>query len=99
MKILWLKDKKYAKGYEIPTSYFMGILFSGKMDEKRVTKILPQYIRLAKKYEKDIEVLFHPGYLDEKKNDLKNIVFEKFYISKNRKTEFDSVMKISKKEV
>ena len=35
-----------------------------------------------------------PGYLDKNEADLKNVVFEKFYFSQNRKTEFDCVMKI-----
>ena len=51
---------------------------------------------MAEKQGKDIEVLFHPGYLDKSEIDFKskNIVFEKFYLSENRKTEFDSAMKI-----
>ena len=94
INFLWLINKKCAKKHQMPTSYFLGILFSGKMDEKRVNKILPKYIKMAKN--KDIEVLFHPGYIDNSEADFKNknIVFEKFYLSKNRKTEFDSVMKI-----
>ena len=96
LKFLWLINKREAKKYKIPTSYFFGILFSGKMDEKRVNKILPGYIKMSKKNGKDIEVLFHPGYLDKGGIDFKskNIVFEKFYLSENRKTEFDCVMKI-----
>ena len=101
LKFLWLLNKKQSQKYHIPTSYFFGILFSGKMDEKRVNKILPEYIKMAEENDKDLEVLFHPGYLTSGENDLKdpNIVFEDFYLSKNRKTEFDSVMKISRKEV
>ena len=93
---LWLINKREAKNYKIPTAYFMGILFSGKMDEKRVSKILPEYVKLAKKNGKDIEVLFHPGYINKNEVDFKNknIVFEDFYFSENRKTEFDSVTKI-----
>ena len=47
---------------------------------------------------KDIEVLFHPGYFDKSEIDFenKNIVFEKFYLSENRKTEFDTVIKYQK---
>ena len=101
LNLLWLNNKKYTKNYEIPTAYFMGILFSGKMNEKRVNKILPKYIKIAEKNKRDIEVLFHPAYLE--KNDVdfknKNIVFESFYLSENRKTEFDSVMKISERSV
>lgn len=96
LKFLWQINKKYTKKYQIPTAYFFGILFSGKMDEKRVKKILPKYIKLAEEKGRDIEVLFHPGYLENEKPDFKNknIVFESFYMSENRKTEFDSVMKI-----
>lgn len=99
LKFLWFINKCEAKKYKIPTSHFMGILFSGKMDEKRVNKILPKYIKMAERDGKDIEVLFHPGYLSE--DDLKNqnIVFKKFYLSEDRKTEFDCLMKISEGSV
>ena len=101
LKLLWMLNMREAKKYKIPTSYFCGILFSGKMDEKRVSKILPKYKELAKKDGKDIEVLFHPGFMDVDKEDInhKNIVFKEFYLSKNRKTEFDSVIKISERSV
>ena len=71
------------------------------MDEKRVSKILPEYIKMAERCDKDIEVLFHPGFLNKNEIDLKNknIVFHKFYLSENRKTEFDSVMKILERSV
>ena len=101
LNFLWLINKKEAKKYKIPTSYFFGILLSGKMDEKRVKKILPKYIKMAEKDGRDIEVLFHPGYLEKNEIDFKNknIVFKKFYSSENRKTEFDFVMKISERGV
>ena len=99
LKLLWLINKAHTKGFKIPTAYFFGILFSGKMDEKRVMKILPHYVKLAERQGKDIEVLFHPGYFseDELLPENKNIVFQKFYLSKNRKTEFDSVIKIAER--
>ena len=100
LKFLWLINKRRYKSRSIPTAYFMGILFSGKMDGKRVMKVLPHYVKLAEKHKKDIEVLFHPGYIRENELDFKskNLIFEKFYRSENRETEFDSVMKISLKE-
>ncbi len=101
LKLLWLINKNRAEKYKIPTSYFMGILFSGKMDEKRVSKILPKYIKMAEKDKRDIEVLFHPGYLSKNEADFenKNIVFEEFYFSENRKTEFNCLMKITEGSV
>ncbi|MBQ7792679.1 MAG: ChbG/HpnK family deacetylase [Clostridia bacterium] len=101
LKCLWFWNRKQAKKYNLPTAYFMGILFSGKMDETRVKKILPKYQKLAEKNNKDIEVLFHPGYWNTQNLNLQNqnIVFQTFYLSKDRKTEFDSVMKLSERSV
>ena len=93
LNFLWLINKQKRK--DIPTAYFFGILFSGKMDEKRVSKILPKYIKMAEKNGRDVEVLFHPGYTDK----CKDTVFNKFYLSENRKTEFDSVMKLKERSV
>ncbi len=101
LNFLWQINKKEMEGFNIPTAYFAGILFSGKMDEKRVRKILPEYKKLAKKNKRDIEVLFHPGYLEKSEPEFKNrnIVFEKFYLSEDRKTEFDSVINILERSV
>lgn len=101
INFLWLFNKSKAKKLNIKPAYFLGILFSGKVDEKRVTKILPKYIKKAEKSGKDIEVLFHPGFLGEEQLNFKekNIVFEKFYLSENRKVEYDSIIKITERSV
>jgi hypothetical protein len=76
----------------------MGILFSGNMDEKRIKKILPKYVKLAEKKGKSVDVSFHPGYLDKENADLnnKNVAFKRFYLSDKRKTEFESLINLSK---
>ena len=101
LRFLWFINKPLAKQHGISASYFFGILFSGRMDAKRVEKILPKYIELTQKKGMDIEVLFHPGYITENEIDFenKNIVFQKFYLSENRKAEYDSAMKLSKGSV
>ena len=99
LKFLWLINKPHAKKHCINKAYFMGVLFSGMMDFARVNKILPKYIRRAQNSGRDIEVLFHPGYISESDFNNKNVVFNKFYFSQNRKVEFDAVIKISRKEV
>ena len=101
LKFLWLFNKKNAKKRNISTAYFFGILFSGRMDFKRVEKILPKFIKLSKKNNKDLEVLFHPGYVSpgETCQEILNAKFKKFYLSDCRKTEFDAVKKILVKGV
>lgn len=101
LKLLWLFDKPLFKKSNIPTAYFFGVLLSGEMDKKRVDKILPKYIELSKRKNRDLEVLLHPGYLESKEiSSVKNkIKFKDFYLSQNRKTEFDTAIKIHLKEV
>lgn len=101
LKFLWLINKSTVPKNSIPTSLFFGILFSGKMDEKRVIKILPKFEKLADKGGKNIEVLFHPGGINKKESDLKekNIIFKRFYLSSDRKKEFESVIRISERSV
>ena len=98
LNLLWLFNKNEAKKHNIPMSCFLGILFSGEMDEKRLMKILPAYSRLAEKRGWDIEVLFHPGYLEKPDPGFgeKHVVFDSFYLSENRRKEYDSVMKFQK---
>lgn len=100
LKFLWQINKTYTKKDDIPISYFCGILFSGKMDEKRLRKILPSYIKLAEKKQRHIEALFHPGYHADP-SDLKadNVEFVDFYVSPNRKTEYDSLISLSERSM
>ena len=101
LKFLWLINKPVAKKYNIPTAIFFGILFSGNMDFKRVEKVFPEFIKLAKKRNMNLEVLFHPGYVsgNEISSEIANAKFKNFYLSDKRKDEFDTVMKISSEEV
>lgn len=81
----------------LKTAYFMGILFSGDMTSDKIQKILPRYIKLAEKKNADIELLFHPGYA--KRGEFKEFrareSFIKFYLSKQRKKEYNTLMQIN----
>ena len=101
LKFFWLKNKRLLKSIDVSTAEFFGILFSGKMDEKRVRKILSKYIKSAEKKGRDIEVLFHPGYLKKNEVDFesKNVAFKHFYLSENRKVEYDAAKKLSERSV
>lgn len=89
-------NKRTFEKENIKPSLFMGVLFSGKMDEKRVGKILPKYIKLAEKKGQDIELAFHPGYFEEGEalNEDTRKGFVKFYRSPSRRVEFDALMKL-----
>ena len=95
LKFLWQINKKEFNKTQIRSGYFMGVLFSGRLSEKVINKILPRYIRLAEKREKDIEIGFHPGYIENEDISLKNRdSFEKFYLSSQRKSEYDTLMNL-----
>lgn len=61
LNFLWCFDKKEFRESGISTSIFCGILFSGEMDERRLTRIFPHFWHLAEKRGMDLEFLFHPG--------------------------------------
>jgi len=87
-------NRKELKKSKIRSAYFMGILFSGKLNEVRIKKLLPHYIRLAKKHNKDIEIGFHPGYIKDGEKLIDGIRqdFKKFYFSPWHNIEHDTLI-------
>lgn len=96
LKVLSLANRKEIRKWNLTSTYFMGAMFSGKLTEKRIDKLLPHYVKLAEKHGKDIEIAFHPGYLKpgEKLISGHREGFEKFYHSPWRYKEFQTVMKM-----
>ncbi len=94
LKILATINYRKLKKSKIKHSYFMGIMFSGRLSEEAVRKILPRYIRIAKKRGRDIEIGFHPGYVENEETLFEGYrkSFGKFYFSPWRKVEFDTLM-------
>lgn len=88
----WFDRKKYYK-LNVPGTCFFGIMFSGDMSGKKVEKLLPEFIKYARKRNKNLEVLFHPGYISDDENTpyFKSIKFKKFYLSPGRRHEYDAV--------
>ena len=85
--------KEFAKA-KIKSAYFMGILFSGKLNEARIKKLLPHYLKLAKRKNRDVEIGLHPGYLKsgEKLINGSRRDFQKFYYSPWRNTEYNTLL-------
>ena len=68
------------------------------MEQNVVEKLLPKYVDYAKKRGRDIEVLFHPGFVktDEQNEIPANIKFKDFYLSTGRTNEYRAVMSLKK---
>ena len=94
LKILARIDRKEYERANIPTAYFMGAMFSGQLSEEKIQKVLPRYQKLAEKYNRDIEINFHPGYVEsaEELMDGYRKGFEGFYLSPWRKVEYDTLL-------
>ena len=65
LKGLAFYNRRYLKGMSFTSAHFMGVMFSGKMNEKRVKKLLKYYLHLSEKNKRNIEVAFHPGYAED----------------------------------
>ena len=98
LKFLALVNRGRFKRSKINTALFMGMVFSGRLAEKPVRKLLKKYLKIAEKKKKDIEIAFHPGYLEEGEQPFEGMGrdFNKFYYSKNRKMEFDTLINLKK---
>jgi predicted glycoside hydrolase/deacetylase ChbG (UPF0249 family) len=94
LKMLAFANRRELKKSKIQSAYFMGILFSGKLNEARIRKLLPHYLKLAKKHNKNIEIVFHPGYIKdgEKLLDGSRQDFRKFYFSPWRNIEHETLI-------
>ena len=94
LKIFAFINRKELKKSKIPSAYFMGIMFSGKLNEARIRKLLPHYLKLAKKHNKNIEIGFHPGHIKDKEKllDGSRQDFRKFYLSAWRNIEHETLI-------
>ncbi len=94
LKALAFVNLRELKKTKIRYGYFMGAMFSGRLNETRIKKLLPHYLKLAQKNNKDIEIGFHPGYLKGGEELICGCRdgFKKFYFSPWRNIEYDTLM-------
>ena len=92
LKFLNLVNRRELRKSNFNSTKFLGILFSGKLDEEKLKRLLPHY----QKYNRDIEIAFHPGYLEngEALIDGCRPSFKKFYYSNRRKKEYDALINL-----
>ena len=94
LKFLNLVNRKELKKANIKSASFMGILFSGQLTEDKINKLLPHY----KKQNENIEIAFHPGYLEREEPLIDGFRpgFKKFYYSKWRREEYNTLINFRK---
>lgn len=75
------------------TEIFFGILLSGKMFYSEVNFLWKDYLKIAKRKKKKLEILFHPGGIYEKELylDSENKGCMSFYYSTNRQREAETI--------
>ena len=93
LKFFNLFNKKKLKKIGLVQNDFFGIMFSGNMNEKRVKKLLKAFLKHSEKKNRDLEILFHPGYIEtaEGTEKINGYKFSRFYLSAGRKREYDAV--------
>ena len=94
LKFLKFVNRKELKKANIKSASFMGILFSGQLTEDKINKLLPNYI----KQNENIEIAFHPAYLESGETLIDGCKpsFNKFYYSKWRRKEYDTLLNFMK---
>ena len=94
LKFLNLVNRRELKKANIKSAAFMGVLFSGQLTEDKINKLLPYY----KKQNENIEIAFHPGYLEREVPLIDGCRpgFKKFYYSKWRRGEYNTLINFRK---
>ena len=97
LKILAWINRGELKKSNLDFTYFMGVMFSGRVTEEKIKKVLPRYMKLAEKHNKNIEIGLHPGYLERDEELMAGCRpgFKAFYASQWRKREYNALMKFT----
>lgn len=95
--LAWINHRKLRQSH-LQYAYFMGALFSGKLTEEKISKLLPRYTKMAEKHGKHIEIALHPGYLenDEQLIEGYRTGFQKFYFSQWRQKEHNTLIHLKR---
>ena len=75
---------------------FFGMTFTTRMFEPRVRRLLPSFLRLARGEGRDLELMFHPGYLGGEE-ELWDEGFASFHLSEDRKKEGQTILSLKEK--
>ena len=90
------KADKYCDSHNIPKMYMMGLCMSGCMDFDRIKDVYSDMLEIARKDNRNLELLFHPGQatVDEYRPEMDKNYFRDANLSENRHIEKNSVLRI-----
>jgi predicted glycoside hydrolase/deacetylase ChbG (UPF0249 family) len=88
------KKKIAATGADVPV--FFGMFFTCMMKLEIVEKLLPGYMRCADERGRDLELMFHPGAVPERKLllDPDNRELQQFYAARERDEEYMALVSL-----
>lgn len=99
LKVLYLFDNRKLLSYNHST--FFGLLFTCNMKKEYIDKLLDKYVSNSLKNNKDLEVMFHPGYIDslDKTLNKKDDNLSRTLMNKNRLIEKNVLIYIKNKKI
>ena len=87
---------RYAVAHRMEQMYLWGLVMSGHMDHERIVRLYPRIRELARKQDRVLEILFHPGSTlpEEVTSEIGKEAAEEFYLRADRRVEMEAVRRI-----
>lgn len=84
---------RYAKVHDMEQMYLWGLIMSGHMDYDRIVRLYPKIAAKARKDNRVLEILFHPGLMlpEELSDEIGEDAAKDFYMRQDRHVEMKSL--------
>lgn len=84
---------RYAKEHDMEQMYLWGLIMSGRMDYDRIVRLYPKIAAKARKDNRVLEILFHPGLMlpGEVSEEIGEDAADDFYLRQDRHVEMEAV--------
>lgn len=90
------KVDRYAKTHNLDQMYLWGLVMSGHMDYDRIARLYPEITAKAKKDNRILELVFHPGRMlpEEVSEEVDEKAAKGFYLCEDRHVEMDAISRV-----
>lgn len=94
------KVDRYAKLHHMGQMYLWGLIMSGYMDYDRIVRLYPKAVKKAKRDDRTLEILFHPGLTlpEEVSEEIGEEAARDFYLRQDRHVEMEAVKRMAKEK-